>query len=78
MAISGSAAKEAKYSPIGTGSIQAEEVTAVDGNAQCSAQDTYSAPTAELTVSGASSGKVYYQGFPENQEPLYRSESPCY
>ncbi|MDE5704742.1 DUF2807 domain-containing protein [Muribaculum sp.] len=65
MAISGSAAK-AKYSLIGTGSIQAEEVTAVD--VKCSMLGTgyiQCAPTAELTVSGASSGKVYYKGTPK-------------
>lgn len=65
MAISGSAAK-AKYSLIGTGSIQADDVTSVDvkcsmlgtGYVQCTATDV-------LTVSGASSGKVYYKGTPK-------------
>ncbi|WP_300300690.1 DUF2807 domain-containing protein [uncultured Muribaculum sp.] len=65
MAISGSAAK-AKYSLIGTGSIQADDVTSVEvkcsmlgtGYVQCTATD-------QLTVSGASSGKVYYKGSPK-------------
>lgn len=65
MAISGSAAK-AKYSLIGTGSIQADDVTSVEvkcsmlgtGYVQCTATD-------QLTVSGASSGKVYYRGTPK-------------
>ena len=65
MAISGSSAK-AKYSLIGTGSIQAEDVQVAEvkcsmlgtGYVQCSASET-------LTVSGASSGKVYYKGTPK-------------
>ena len=58
-------AESAKYNLVGTGSIQADELTA--GSIKCSLLGTGFVgcdPTTTLTIVGASSGKVYYKGSP--------------
>lgn len=65
IAITGKAAK-AKYGILGVGSIQADDVEAVD--VKCSMVGTgyvECCATGTLTVSGLSSGTVYYKGTPQ-------------